>query len=408
VGEKIGVSADSARMRVDRAIEKLRKNLAKRGVVSSTGALAAVITAQSITAAPVGLAAAVSSSAVTSAATAGAAATFFQFMAITKLQAGAIAVAVAALTVPIVMQRQTNQQLEQSNQALVRQKSDAAAEIEPLKKEITRLNGMVAQNATKANSSNELYQLRAEVARLREEAKHTARTRAIVAATDGGDPVHEELRAMGLRVEKLKENLARHPESQIPELALLEQKDWLNAVSWVKSLETEEEVRDALNSLRFQGKLKAGVDLQQAMKRYAAANDDAVPKDVSDLQPYLDKPFDGAILERYKIVYSGKYSDVTDEQDLLIDVAPVVDNEHDSKVAIRRNGSTSRTFSQVSETIEQATKQYADANNGMLPQNPSELSGLVPPTIDAQRIQKFLAKIPTNMTTWAQYRAVRQ
>jgi hypothetical protein len=345
---------------------------------------------------------------VTSAAAMGAAATFFQFMAITKLQAGAIAVVVAALTVPIVMQRQTNQQLEQSNQALVRQQIGTMAEIEPLKQEIARLNALVAQNAVKASSSSELFQLRAEVARLREEAKQAGRTRGIIAATEGSDPVHEELRSMGLKVEKLKEVLARHPESQIPELAILEQKDWLHAVSWVKSLDSEDEVREALNSLRFQGKLKAGVNLQQAMKKYAAANNDAVPKNISDLQAYLDTPFDDAILQRYKIVYSGKYSDVTDEQDLIVDVAPLVDNEHDTKVAFRRNGSTSRTFSQVSETIEQATKQYAEANNGLLPQTPSELSGLVPPTIDAQRIQKFLAKIPTNMTTWAQYRAVRQ
>src|SRR3954469_18843648 len=53
VGRKIGASADGARMRVDRAMEKLRKGLAKRGIISSGAALAVVLAQQSVTAAPV-------------------------------------------------------------------------------------------------------------------------------------------------------------------------------------------------------------------------------------------------------------------------------------------------------------------------------------------------------------------
>jgi hypothetical protein len=50
------VSADAARMRVDRALEKLRGKLAKRGIASTSTALVALLAAQSTVAAPSDLA----------------------------------------------------------------------------------------------------------------------------------------------------------------------------------------------------------------------------------------------------------------------------------------------------------------------------------------------------------------
>lgn len=56
VGAALGASEDATRMRVNRALEKLRKFFNKRGVVSTTAILAGVISANSIQAAPAGLA----------------------------------------------------------------------------------------------------------------------------------------------------------------------------------------------------------------------------------------------------------------------------------------------------------------------------------------------------------------
>lgn len=55
IGAKFSVSADAARMRVDRALDKLRGLLARRGLVSTSAALAAIIASQSGLAAPAGL-----------------------------------------------------------------------------------------------------------------------------------------------------------------------------------------------------------------------------------------------------------------------------------------------------------------------------------------------------------------
>jgi RNA polymerase sigma factor (sigma-70 family) len=55
IGSRFSVSADAARMRIERALEKLRTGLARRGLVSTAAALAEAFAGQSILAAPAGL-----------------------------------------------------------------------------------------------------------------------------------------------------------------------------------------------------------------------------------------------------------------------------------------------------------------------------------------------------------------
>jgi RNA polymerase sigma factor (sigma-70 family) len=55
VGAKFSLSPDAARMRIDRALDKLRGLLAKRGIASTSVALAAIFASQSGVAAPSGL-----------------------------------------------------------------------------------------------------------------------------------------------------------------------------------------------------------------------------------------------------------------------------------------------------------------------------------------------------------------
>ena len=59
VGAVLSLSADAVRMRVNRALERLRAEFARRGVVSSAGALVAALSAQSALAAPAPLASSV-------------------------------------------------------------------------------------------------------------------------------------------------------------------------------------------------------------------------------------------------------------------------------------------------------------------------------------------------------------
>jgi RNA polymerase sigma factor (sigma-70 family) len=64
VGTSIGAGEDSARMRISRALEKLRRFFLKRGVVSTTALIAGAISANSVQSAPIELAAKVTSTVV--------------------------------------------------------------------------------------------------------------------------------------------------------------------------------------------------------------------------------------------------------------------------------------------------------------------------------------------------------
>jgi RNA polymerase sigma factor (sigma-70 family) len=72
VGAALGASEDAAKMRVNRALEKLRKFFTKRGVSSTTAVLAGAISGNSVHAAPVALAKSVTAVAIVKGSIAGA------------------------------------------------------------------------------------------------------------------------------------------------------------------------------------------------------------------------------------------------------------------------------------------------------------------------------------------------
>ena len=70
IGKAFGLSEDTARKRVDRALERLRGLLAKRGITSTASALGVMLTSQVAIAAPTGLAQTIASTALIPGATA--------------------------------------------------------------------------------------------------------------------------------------------------------------------------------------------------------------------------------------------------------------------------------------------------------------------------------------------------
>lgn len=81
VGQTLGTSEDAAQKRVSRALEQLREFFAKQGRAVGVGALGAIISANAVQSAPVGLKAAI----LASAAISGAGASLAGSIAITKL-----------------------------------------------------------------------------------------------------------------------------------------------------------------------------------------------------------------------------------------------------------------------------------------------------------------------------------
>jgi NACalpha-BTF3-like transcription factor len=93
-------------MRVGRALEKLRRTLQRRGIVSTAGALAAVLGTQAAAAVPAGLAGAVATNALSAAAVAGGGALTLYLMTITKTHLAAALAVVAAGAVLIGVNQQ--------------------------------------------------------------------------------------------------------------------------------------------------------------------------------------------------------------------------------------------------------------------------------------------------------------
>lgn len=99
IGARISATADAARRRVDRALEKMRAFLASRGVGSSSAALAAAMTAQAAVPAPAALVTTVTGVAFAANAAPGGGVAFLTLMSMNKLQTGiAAALLIGALS----------------------------------------------------------------------------------------------------------------------------------------------------------------------------------------------------------------------------------------------------------------------------------------------------------------------
>jgi RNA polymerase sigma factor (sigma-70 family) len=172
VGEALGTSEDSARMRVNRAVDKLHGLLKQRGVTLSAAALGTALGTEVVTAAPAGLAGSVAGAALASAAAAGGTtATLVKLFTMTKLKFGIVsALVVAGTAIPLAMQRQSQAKLREENQALREQverhrgTEEQLARIQVDRDELEKLR----------RSQSELLRLRGEVTALRSVSKAAA------------------------------------------------------------------------------------------------------------------------------------------------------------------------------------------------------------------------------------------
>jgi RNA polymerase sigma factor (sigma-70 family) len=105
IGSQLRLTENAARMRVERALEKLRVRLARRGLKSTAAVLTVALTSQVGVAAPTGLAATVTSAALAGATSIGSAAVIVSFLKlmgttkITAIAASAIALAMVGFGV---------------------------------------------------------------------------------------------------------------------------------------------------------------------------------------------------------------------------------------------------------------------------------------------------------------------
>src|SRR5450432_2370754 len=164
VGAKLGLNQNAARMRVERALEKLRDIFTKRGITTAT-ALASVISANAIQIAPANLAATLTT---TSIATAGTGTfTFLKIMTATKLKLGISALVVVSAATTLVIQHQAQDKLRAENGLFKQQIAQLQTDNQSLS---NRLASVGDSQKLTDDQFNELLKLRGEVSRLRQQA----------------------------------------------------------------------------------------------------------------------------------------------------------------------------------------------------------------------------------------------
>jgi hypothetical protein len=191
---------------------------------------------------------------------------------------------------------------------------------------------------------------------------------------DANDPSERAAKDLVARVNKLKQRLEQTPNARIPELQLLNNQDWLTASrGW--DLDSENGVRRALSGLREIGEQKFAGLAQGALERFAKANIQPFPTELSQLQPYFDTPVNADILQRWEILPAGAtIPGIGNEGPLLTQKAPV-DELLDRRWAAGPWGMACTDFlsSEIQDTMQPVYRAYAAGNNGVSSGDPSEL-----------------------------------
>ncbi len=341
VGEALGSNEDAARMRVNRALEKLHVLLSRRGITSSTAALTVLLSTNAVQAAPVGLAttiaAAVTIGGTATLATATAASS--KAIAMTTLQKTLIAATLATVVGTGVYEIQQTSTLRNQVQALQQQQAPLAAQVEELTRErdeaLSQLTALREESDVRERNAGELLKLRAEVTRLRALEEQTARSGP--PAQSSTDPFTRSVLTLSARAAELNQQLERMPDKRIPELQFLTESDWL-AVAKDATLQTDAEVRQALSKLRSLAKNKFGMLATHALDGFIRANNGDLPSDPAQLKPFFEVPVDDETLQRYRMLHTGNLKDLPKDTTWVISERAPVDRDYDSHLYIGPNG----------------------------------------------------------------------
>jgi RNA polymerase sigma factor (sigma-70 family) len=176
IGAAVGAGENAARMRVDRALEKLRKVLARRGIKSSSALIGAALAANAVTSAPVGLAATLSGMAIAANVAAASVTGSFNLiylMASTKLKTVVATLALSGMTTAYLITNHTAKSLR-SEMANLKQAASEAEELRLENSRLGRLKSEPGELARLREEHSELLRLRGEVTQLRKQQRETA------------------------------------------------------------------------------------------------------------------------------------------------------------------------------------------------------------------------------------------
>jgi len=171
VGAKLGLNENAARMRVERALEKLRDIFTKRGITTAT-ALVSVISANAVQIAPANLATTLTTVSIATAGTG--TFTLLKIITATKLKLGISALVVAGATTAFVIQHQVQEKLRADNETLTQQLVQLQTDNENLSNAAAQ---MKSSQSLSDEQFTELLKLRGEVGTLRRQTNELGKLR---------------------------------------------------------------------------------------------------------------------------------------------------------------------------------------------------------------------------------------
>jgi hypothetical protein len=386
VGEILGTSEEAARKRVSRAVEQLREMFARRGIAVGAAGLVALLGAQTLHAAPIGLGATISAAAFSGAAIVHPVTTFVatKAIAMTIMQKTLVtAVLAAAVGTGIYEARQASQYQEQAlaaqrqqdalaqqNLQLQNERDDATNQIAALKSEAAKFR----------SSTSEIVKLRREVSHLREASK--AGLQKAAASVEQSDPIDSAMKSWADRSKKLKEMVAQSPDQQIPEFKLLKDKDWIDSVKDLNQLESPADYAKAIDELKGAAKGEFATAVGDAFTKYSQSNGGQNPTDFSQLKPYLGDAGDDSILQNYEFTGPGKVSQKPNFQ------TDADGNFYESTLQI--SPGSVQSGSNSGDDLKQPILAFAAANPGQPITDPSQLLPYVQTEAEKLALQKII------------------
>ncbi|HEU5081552.1 MAG TPA: sigma-70 family RNA polymerase sigma factor [Opitutaceae bacterium] len=147
VGAKLRLTENAARMRVERAMQRMRSLLEQRGICSTAAAIAAALPGYATAQVPVGLMAAITRTSIAAAAGGGGMAAFIGFMSTGKIIAGAV---VAASVAGFVWEKSQNRSAEAELAAAHAALASTDQRIEGLEAKISELQRDLEASSAKS------------------------------------------------------------------------------------------------------------------------------------------------------------------------------------------------------------------------------------------------------------------
>jgi len=236
-----------------------------------------------------------------------------------------IGILVAAVGLGFHGARQTTA-LRTELEAVRLRETPLAQEIEQLTRERDEIMRLLAPlratNEQLMLSNAGLPRLRGEISRLRRETREFAQLKTTV------DAMSEPAKKWSDGAARWKQVADQRTELKIPEFQFLTEEDWLSMGDPGWPTNSENDVRMGMAFLRAKAKSHFFPRVAVALNEYIAAHGGQLPNDILQLKPYFNSPVDDSVLERYKLLHTGKLSDFPESESLLTERAPV-DDEYD-------------------------------------------------------------------------------